>query len=42
MLTHLDSAFHTDPQPLIDDAKKHFNGPINAARDICQITVSSP
>lgn len=42
VLTHLDSAFHTDPQPLIDDAKKHFNGPITAASDLHQITVRSP
>ena len=42
VLTHLDSAFHADPQPLIDDAKKHFSGPISAASDLYQITVSSP
>ncbi len=42
VLTHLDSAFHVDPQPLIDDAKKHFNGPVSAASDLYQITVSSP
>ena len=42
VLTHLDSAFHADPQPLIDDAKKHYNGPISAASDLYQITVSSP
>ncbi|PKB70479.1 MAG: hypothetical protein BZY87_10140 [SAR202 cluster bacterium Io17-Chloro-G6] len=42
VLTHLDSAFSSDPQPLIDDAKKHFNGPITAASDLHQITVSSP
>ena len=42
VLTHLDSAFSTNPQPLIDDAKKHFNGPITAASDLYQITVTSP
>ena len=42
ILTHLDSAFATDPQPLIDDAKKHYDGPITAADDLYQITVSSP
>ena len=42
VLTHLDSAFHSKPQLLIDDAKKHFNGPISAASDLYQITVSSP
>ena len=42
VLTHLDSSFHANPQPLIDDAKKHFNGPITAASDLLQITISSP
>ena len=42
ILTHLDSAFHADPQPLVDDAKKHYNGPVSAASDLRQITVSSP
>ena len=42
VLTHLDSAFDSEPQLLIDDAKKHFNGPISAASDLYQITVSSP
>ncbi len=42
VLTHLDTSFHANPQPLIDDAKKHFNGPITAASDLLQITVSSP
>lgn len=42
VLTHLDSAYHADPQPLIDDAKKHYSGPITAASDLYQITVSSP
>ena len=42
VLTHLDSAFHADPQPLVNDAKKHFSGPITVASDLYQITVSSP
>jgi ribonuclease Z len=42
VLTHLDSAFHADPGPLIADAKKHYNGPISSANDLDQITVSSP
>lgn len=41
VLTHLDSSFHTDPQSLIEDAKKHFDGPISAASDLYQITVNS-
>jgi len=41
VLTHLDSEFDADPQPLLDDAKKHYQGPISAAADLDQITVSS-
>jgi ribonuclease BN (tRNA processing enzyme) len=40
VLTHLDSEFGTDPQPLLDDAKKHYQGPTSAAADLDQITVS--
>jgi len=41
VLTHLDSGYHTNPQPLLDDAKAHFSGPISAATDLQQITISS-
>lgn len=41
VLTHLDSGFDADPQPLLDDSKKHFNGPASVAADLHQITVSS-
>ncbi len=40
ILTHLDTNFSREPQPLIDDAQKHFNGPISAVRDLHQVTVS--
>jgi ribonuclease BN (tRNA processing enzyme) len=42
VLTHFDSDFGTNPQPLLDDAKKHYSGPTSAATDLQQITVSSP
>ena len=42
ILTHLDTGFSREPQPLIDDAKKHFNGPVRAVRDLDQVTISSP
>ena len=42
ILTHLDTGFSREPQPLIDDAKKHFGGPISAVRDLQQVTVSRP
>jgi ribonuclease BN (tRNA processing enzyme) len=40
VLTHLDSVFDADPQLLVDDAQKHYQGPISAAKDLDQITVS--
>ena len=42
VLTHFDSEFAANPQPLLDDAKKHFDGPTSAATDLRQITVSAP
>ena len=42
ILTHLDTGFSREPQPLIDDAKKHFSGPIRAVRDLDQVAISSP
>ncbi|MDE0823931.1 MAG: MBL fold metallo-hydrolase [Dehalococcoidia bacterium] len=42
VITHLDSAFDANPQPLIDDAKKHYSGPTSAANDLYQITISAP
>ena len=41
VLTHIDSDFDANPQPLLDDAKKHYNGPTSAATDLLQITVAS-
>jgi len=40
VLTHLDSDYHANPQPLLDDAQKHYTGPTSAATDLHQITVS--
>ncbi|MCH7842786.1 MAG: MBL fold metallo-hydrolase [Chloroflexi bacterium] len=42
ILTHIDSEFDANPQPLLDDAQKHYEGPTSAATDLHQITVSSP
>ena len=42
ILTHLDTSFSREPQPLIEDAKKHFNGPVSAVRDLQQVIVRSP
>ena len=41
ILTHLDSNYHDNPTPLLDDAKKHYSGPTSAATDLYQVIVSS-
>ena len=41
ILTHLDTGFSREPQPLIDDAKKHFSGPIRVVRNLDQVVISS-
>ena len=40
VLTHIDSVYHQNPQPLLDDAKKYYSGPISTAADLHQITVN--
>jgi ribonuclease Z len=39
ILTHIDTAFHSDVQPLIYEARQYFDGPISVASDLLQITV---
>ena len=41
VLTHLDTPFSIDPQPLIEDAQKFYEGPVSAASDLDQITIST-
>ena len=38
-MTHIDSAFHCQSGPLIDEARQHFSGPIAVARDLYRVTV---
>jgi ribonuclease BN (tRNA processing enzyme) len=40
ILTHLDSPFHFNPQPLLDEARHHFNGPVSVASDLAQMTIA--
>ena len=42
VITHITPAFHANTQPLIDDAKLHFQGPVTAANDLTQVTVATP
>jgi ribonuclease Z len=39
VITHIATPFHFDPQPLADDARRFFDGPITVARDLYQMTV---
>ena len=41
VLTHISTAYHLDPQPLLDEAKEHFQGPITVASDLYQISVGT-
>ncbi|MED5208278.1 MAG: hypothetical protein VX895_04025, partial [Chloroflexota bacterium] len=40
VLTHIDSIYNHDSRPLLDDARKYYNGPISAATDLHQMTVT--
>lgn len=41
IITHIDSPFHLDSQPLVDEARQYFNGPISVASDFFQTTIAS-
>ena len=40
ILTHLDNAFHENQAPLLEDAARHYEGPISAAHDLYRITLN--
>ena len=40
ILTHIDTPFHFDPQPLVDEARRFFDGTVSVASDLHQITVA--
>ena len=42
VLTHIDTGFHFDPQPLIAEARRYYDGPISLAHDLYQMTVAAP
>ena len=39
VITHIATPFHFNPQPLADDARCYFHGPISVASDLYQMTV---
>ena len=40
IITHIDSPFHANTQPLLDEARQHFDGPVSVARDLYQISIA--
>jgi len=41
VLTHITNPFHADPQPLIDEARQQYEGPVTTASDLHQLTVET-
>jgi ribonuclease Z len=41
IITHIDSPFHTDTRPLLDEARQHFDGPVSVAEDLHQLTIGA-
>jgi ribonuclease BN (tRNA processing enzyme) len=41
IITHIDSPFHSDTQPLLDEARQYFDGPIRVASDLAQMTIGA-
>ena len=40
IITHIDSPFHLNTQPLVDEARQIYDGPISVANDLYQVTVA--
>ena len=41
IITHIDTPFSADTQPLIDDARLHYQGPVSAANDLTVVVVGA-
>jgi ribonuclease Z len=41
VITHIDSPFHFDTQPLLDEAREYFDGPVSVANDLSQVTIGA-
>jgi ribonuclease BN (tRNA processing enzyme) len=41
IITHIDSPFHFDTSPLLDEARQHFDGPVSVAEDLRQVTIAA-
>jgi ribonuclease BN (tRNA processing enzyme) len=41
ILTHIDSPFHADTRPLLDEARQQFDGPVSVATDLSQVSIGA-
>ena len=41
IITHIDTPFHHNTRPLLEEAQAHYDGPASVADDLCITTVSS-
>lgn len=41
VITHIDTPFHSNTQPLLNEARDYYDGPVSVADDLCITTVSS-
>lgn len=41
ILTHIDSPFHADTRPLLEEARHQFNGPLSVANDLSQVRLGA-
>ena len=40
ILTHLTGRYHENPQPLVDEVRRYYNGPVSVAHDLYQVEIS--
>ena len=40
ILTHLTGRYHENPQPLLDEVRRYYNGPVSVAHDLYQVEIS--
>lgn len=42
ILTHIDTPFHRDTQPLLAEARRVYDGPVSVAEDLMRVSVGHP
>ena len=40
ILTHITGRYHADPQPLVDEARRYYDGPVSVACDLMQVEIT--